>query len=44
MNKHDKEAIKGTDKYVVDKKPKVNPRVSSPSDTKEESEPGKIHG
>lgn len=36
-----KKGLVGTTKYVVDKKPKVNPRISSPSETKEEPEPGK---
>ncbi len=30
-----------TDKYSVDKNAKVNPRISTPSETKEEPEPGK---
>lgn len=36
-----KNGLVGTTKYVVDKKPKVNTHVSTPSDTKEDKEPGK---
>lgn len=36
-----KQGLVGTTKYTVDKKPKVNPSVSTPSDTKEDAEPGK---
>lgn len=34
------EGLAKTDKYSIDKKPLVNPRVSTPSDVKEELEPG----
>jgi hypothetical protein len=44
MKNHEKEGLAGTDKYSVDKKPKVNPRVSTPSDVKEQKEPGKTRG
>ena len=36
-----KKGLVGTTKYVVDKKPKVNPHISPPSDAKEDGEPGK---
>lgn len=42
MKKDDaKPGLAGTDKYSVDKTAKVNPKVSSPKDIKEEDEPGK---